>query len=476
MSSANKFAWLLVWLLAQTTIVWGAGKPNIVLLIADDLGYGELGCQGNLEIPTPHIDQLAVEGVRCTQAYVTAPNCSPSRAGLMSGRTPTRFGYEFNPIGAKNTLPDVGFPISEPMLAEYLQENGYVTGLIGKWHLGGTAAFHPMRRGFDEFFGFLHEGHFYAPPPWADTLTMLRRRVLPDNSSQRYWASDSLLYSSHMGHNEPPYDADNPVLRSSQSWIENEYLTDAFTREALSFMQQHRRQPFFLCLAYNAVHSPLQAKMETFTRFNAIEDIHRRIFAAMLSDLDASVGAICRQLDELKLRQDTLVIFLSDNGGPTKELTSSNHPLRGGKGSMYEGGLRVPFIIRFPGQLSAGEASDKVVSSLDILPTCLSACGATIPSRAEGRDLLTYLASNDQDLPPRELFWRQGRKSAFRQGSWKLIRSESDPRNEDRWELYNIGADISEQRDLASVESSRVQHMRARWTEINSEMSAPLFQ
>ena len=155
------------------------GKPNILIILADDLGYGELGCQGNPQIPTPHIDSIASGGVRFTQGYVTAPNCSPSRAGLCVGRFPTRFGHEFNPIGSQNENPEFGLPVGEVTIADHLQAAGYVTGIVGKWHLGGAAPYHPFRRGFDEFFGFTHEGHFFVPPPWRGTTTMLRRRVLP---------------------------------------------------------------------------------------------------------------------------------------------------------------------------------------------------------------------------------------------------------------------------------------------------------
>src|SRR6056297_1239630 len=226
------------------------GQPNIVVLLADDLGYGELGCQGNPQIPTPHIDSLAADGVRCTQAYVTAPNCSPSRAGLLTGRIPTRFGYEFNPIGAQNESSTAGLPAEETTVAEFLHDVGYTTGLIGKWHLGGTAAYHPQRHGFDEFFGFTHEGHYFVPPPWEGTTTMLRRKRLPGNREGRY-LGDQLIYTTHMGHDEPAYDANNPIVRAGQPVVEEEYLTDAFTREAVDFIDRHQDKPFFLYVAFN---------------------------------------------------------------------------------------------------------------------------------------------------------------------------------------------------------------------------------
>lgn len=485
-----------IWRLAASVFVLAAGRavageivtaaqrpsperPNIVLLIADDLGYGELGCQGNPEIPTPHIDALADSGVRCTQAYVTAPNCSPSRAGLLSGRVPTRFGYEFNPIGARNEDPGTGIPASELLLPEYLQNEGYVCGLVGKWHLGGAADFHPHRHGFDRFFGFLHEGHYFQPAPWDNTTLMLRRERLPEVMGTRYQAAQNRWYSSHMGHNEPAYDANNPILRDGQPVDEQDYLTDAFTREAVRFIEANQKTPFFLSLAYNAVHSPLQAKNETLAGLSHIDDIHRRIFAAMLSDLDTSVGAIVTALDGLDLRRDTLIVFLSDNGGPTRELTSSNLPLRDGKGSMYEGGLRVPFIVSQPGTLPAGTTCDQVVSSLDIYATCAAMIGSQPKDRRGkvqplgGHDMRDVLRGK-LDAQRGPLFWRQGGRAALRDGNWKIVAPGRDASNR-KWELYNISADIGETNNLAGENPDKLTQLRKRFEQLDAQMSQPIF-
>ena len=339
-------------LLLSTPFVVAESLPNIVLLVADDLGYGELGCQGNREIPTPNIDSIAQNGVRFTQGYVTAAYCSASRAGLMTGRYQTRFGYEFNPIGHHNDDPDAGLPPSERTLAEHLADSGYVTALIGKWHLGGHPKYHPQRHGFDEFFGFTHEGHYFVPPPYERVTTMMRRKVLPGGGKGRWISNDGkTIYSSHMGGNEPDYDANNPIVRGGQPVEEKDHLTDAFTREAVDFIWRSWDWPFFLYLPYNAVHSPLQGADEYMEKFSHIEDVHRRIFAAMLAHMDDSVGEVLKALRDARLEENTLIIFLSDNGGPTKELTSQNGPLRNGKGSVYEGGLRVPFLMQWKGQL-----------------------------------------------------------------------------------------------------------------------------
>ncbi len=234
-------------------------RPNVLLIAADDLGYGELGSYGGKEIPTPNIDALAAGGVRFTQGYVTAPFCAPSRAALLTGRYQTRFGHEGNPTGALNADPRIGLPVTERTLADRLRGVGYATGLVGKWHLGGTAPFHPQRRGFDEFFGFLHEGHYFVPPPWQGVTTWLRKVALPDGGKGRWVSPDGrVIWTTHMGNKEPDYNADNPIVRDSQPVQETANLTDAFTREACDFIRRHQTQPFFLYLAYNAVHSPLQ--------------------------------------------------------------------------------------------------------------------------------------------------------------------------------------------------------------------------
>ena len=465
-------------LAVSTSVLFAADQqPNIIVLFADDLGYGELGCQGNSEIPTPHIDSIANNGVRFTDGYVAGPNCSPSRAGLLSGRIPTRFGYEFNPIGAVNEHPGIGLPAAEVTIAESLQNAGYTTGLIGKWHQGGTADYHPFRHGFDEFFGFLHEGHYFVPPPYKGVTTMLRRKSLPHGYTGRWVGEKGLIYTDHMGGNEPDYDADNPITRGGQPVVETEYLTDALTREAVDFIDRHDDKPFFLYLAYNAVHSPLQGADAYMKKFARIEDIHRRIFAAMLSNMDDSVGAVMAQLRKSGLEENTIVFFLSDNGGPTRELTSSNLPLRGSKGQMYEGGLRVPFMMQWKGTIPAGQTYEKPVSSFDIYATAAANSeGVIAPELVEGVDLVPFVTGKKKGVPHETLFWRQGGKSGLRHGDWKIVRMGGRKLpGKSQWELYDLSEDLSEETNLAQSKPKRLTELVERWEKMNGEMAEPLF-
>jgi arylsulfatase B len=454
-------------------------RPNIVILFADDLGYGELGCQGNPQIPTPHIDQLARGGIRFVHGYVAASYCSASRAGLMTGRYPARFGYDYNPTGARNLEPGVGLPPSEATLADGLRDCGYATALIGKWHLGGTARYHPLRRGFDEFFGFLHEGHFFVPSSDVGVTTMLRRKSLPDGSTRQptagRWTSPDgrLVLSNHMGHNEPAYDADNPIIRNGQPVVEPSYLTEAFTREAVEFIDRNSTRPFFLYVAYNAVHSPLQAPNRIVDRFrHSIPDVHRRIFAGMLASMDDSVGAILQQLRRSQVVDNTVVFFISDNGGPTRELTSSNLPLRGGKGQLYEGGIRVPFIMQWPDQLPEGRTENRPVIALDVAATALAAAKANANPMIDGVDLLPYLNGERRGRPHQQLFWRMNYKKALRDGDWKIVRTSAGPSAS--WELYDLSDDPSEAHDLATSRPQVLSRLTAQWEQLNSQMQPPM--
>jgi len=416
-------------------------KPNIVVILADDLGYGELGFQGNSDFATPHLDSIANNGVRFTQGYVSAPFCCPSRAGLMTGRYQTRFGHELNVVGKRNLDPGIGLPLEERTMANHFQQAGYRTGLIGKWHLGSAEKFHPLNRGFDEFYGFLHEGHFYYPPPYRGALTRLRT-------------------------NEPPYDENNPLLRGRDPIEENSYLTDALGREASAFIDRNHEKPFVLYLAFNAIHSPMQAPVALMAEFEGLRGEQRRLFAAMTRAMDNATGRVLQRLREHDLEQDTLITFLSDNGGPTAELTSSNKPLRGGKGQLFEGGIRVPFAMQWKGQIQPGRVNNQPASALDILPTALAASGLNTPSNLDGINLLNPAKQAGR----KSLFWRYGPNLAFRRDNWKIVRQGTQD-----YQLYNLAEDPGEAKDLSSAEPALKTDLIAALASVNREMKPPLW-
>lgn len=466
----SKIVFCLAVVLSADLLAAAEERPNIIVILVDDLGYGELGCQGNPEIPTPNIDSIAQAGVRFTQGYVTASYCSQSRAGLLTGRHQIRFGYTINPTGAQNDDPKTGLPLDEATLAEYLRDHGYVTGLFGKWHLGATSKYLPLRRGFDEFYGFLHEGHYYVPPPYHNMTTWLRRKVLPKGGKGTFVSRDQRTYfSTHMGHNEPVYDANNPILRGGQPVEEQEHLTDAITREAKIFIRRNIDKPFFALLSYNAVHSPMQGADRYVHKYRNIRDPHRRIFAAMLSNLDDSVGEILATVQQTGVLEKTMIVFLSDNGGPTKELTSSNRPLRGEKGSLYEGGVRVPFLIQWKNRIRSGSTFKQPVSSLDVFATIQQLTGFKVDAQKkhDGTDLMPYLAGSKTGRPHENLFWKSSLQMAVRSGDWKIIQNLKDS----SYELFDLASDLSEQNNLADSESDRLERMKSLLDSVNSEMT-----
>ncbi|MCX7819875.1 MAG: sulfatase-like hydrolase/transferase [Kiritimatiellae bacterium] len=446
-------------------------RPNIAFLIADDLGWGDLGVYGARDIATPNLDRLAAEGIRFEAAYVTAPYCAPSRAALLTGRYPTRYGFEFNPTGTQNCDPAIGLPRSEPTLAEALRAVGYATAAIGKWHLGGTPPYHPLRRGFDEFFGFLHEGHFYVPAPWAGHVSWLRRRALPDGSQGRWISADeTLIWTTHMAQDEPPYDADNPILRGGQPVEERENLTDAFAREAISFIRRRREAPWFLYLAFNAVHSPMQAPCEWVGRFAHIGDPHRRLYAAMVAHLDAAIGRVLDEIAACGVASNTLVVFLSDNGGATRELAANNGPWRGEKGQLYEGGIRVPMIWRWPARWAGGRVERRMISAMDATATALAVAGARFTGPLDGLDVCAGLDGNPAPFRT-NLYWRMGELAGWREGDWKALRERDG-----RWRLYHLRDDPTESRDLCAEHPEVLERLVAAWSRCDRGMVAPAWK
>jgi arylsulfatase A-like enzyme len=423
-------------------------RPNVVLLVADDLGYADLGFQGGKDIPTPNLDALAAGGVRCGSGYVSGPYCSPTRAGLLTGRYQQRFGHEFNP-GAVG-VNEIGLPLSQTTLADRLKSAGYATGLVGKWHLGAAPKFHPLKRGFDEFFGFLGGAH-------------------------TYFAGESL-----------------DIYRGAEPVKESAYLTDAIGREAVSFIDRHKGGPFFLEVAFNAVHTPMDATDARLARFASISDQQRRTYAAMLSALDEAAGAVLGKIRDAGLENDTLVVFISDNGGPTMLGTtingSRNDPLRGSKRTTLEGGIRVPFVVSWKGKLPEGKVYDKPVIQLDIFPTALAAAGVVSKPEwsLDGVNLLPYLAGRDSTAPHDTLYWRLGGQAAVRRGDWKLVRYDSNldtpgvrsvgarpPLSPFR--LYNLAEDIGEIHDRSADYPDKAKELLAAWEDWSRQLARPLW-
>ena len=406
-------------------------QPNVVIVVADDLGYGDVGFHGCKDIPTPNLDRLAAGGVRFTNGYVTGPYCSPTRAALLTGRYQQRFGHEFNPGGG---MGQAGLPVDQATVADRLKRAGYRTALIGKWHLGGQPQFHPNKRGFDEFFGFLGGANAFLP----------RNGAVPN------------------------------IERNGTPVEEKEYLTDALTREALGFVERNRARPFMLYLAFNAVHTPMHADEARLKRFESIPDMRRRTYAAMLSAMDDGVGRVMEKLRSAGLEEKTLVFFFSDNGGPTMQGTSingsRNDPLRGSKRTTLEGGLRVPFVVSWKGRLPAGKVYEQPVAQIDVAPTALAAAGVELKAEIEGVDLLPFLTGRSQGNPHEALYWRFGEMMAVRQGDWKLVKYDATPAK-----LYNLAKDIGESTDLSSSEGERAKAMQASWEKWNTRNVAPLW-
>lgn len=424
-----------------------ASRPNILVIVADDLGYADVGVHGGNEVPTPNIDALAKSGVRCTSGYVTAPYCSPSRAGFLTGRCQTRFGHEFNPHDGD--LRTLGLPLDQRTIADRLRAAGYATGLVGKWHQGFTAPFHPLARGFDEYFGFLVGMHNY---------------LLHKDAEARF---DSVF-------------ALDMILRDRRLQKLDGYTTELFTDEALAFMDRHNDRPWFLYLAFNAVHTPLEVLAKYGARVPAsIRDPGRRGYLSLLIGLDDAIGRVVAHLQKTGRDKDTLIFFFSDNGGSGRRPflaynTGVNLPLRGDKGQTLEGGIRVPFFVSWPGKIQGRQTYEHPVSALDVVPTACTLAGAKLDETLEGANLIPYL-TGEKNAPSHEaLYWRFGPQKAIRQGPWKLVdwRDFATQQNSG-WQLYDLTHDIGERNDLASSQPQRVAELSAAWNAWNSHNIAP---
>ncbi|MBY6210940.1 sulfatase-like hydrolase/transferase [Microbulbifer agarilyticus] len=399
-------------------------KPNFVLILADDLGYGDLGYTGSTQIRTPNIDALAASGAIIEQGYVSAPVCGPSRAGLMTGRNQVNFGFDNNPVKpVPQFKPEYfGLPVGEKTIADRLAELGYINGLMGKWHLGDQEQFRPSRRGFHEVWTYPVGGHDYF-------------RSEPDGEG----------YLSPL---ESNFKTPDPIT----------YLTDDTANESIDFIRRHKDKPFFLYASFNAPHTPLQATEEDLALYQHIADEKRRTYAAMVHNLDVNVGRIVRELKDQGLYDNTMVVFLSDNGGPIARNNpwTLNAPYRGSKGGLLEGGIRVPFLVSWPQGIEAGLRYEYPVTALDITPTFVELAGGAIAEsdKLDGSNVYPYLAGKVAGNPNDDMKWRFTISASIREDEWKLVRLP------DRLPmLFNVKADPSEQNDVAHLHRERVVRM-----------------
>jgi len=427
--------------------------PNIIIILADDLGYADVGFNGSKDIKTPHIDDIAKNGVIFSEGYVSYPVCGPSRAGLITGRYQDTFGFGKNPLFTPKD-PNMGLPLSEQTIADMLKLSNYKTFAAGKWHLGAHESLRPLKRGFDEFFGFLTGGHRYFPHEWD----------LEDETKVK---SQGDAYRTKL-------------LRNEQRIEEKEYLTDALSRESVNFIERNADNPFFIYLAYNAPHGPLQATEKYLNRFQEIENKNRRTYAAMVSAMDDGIGSVISKLKEKGIYGNTIVYFLSDNGGRLRG-DSDNGELRGKKGNLFEGGIRVPFVMQWPDQIKGGQTFNKPVSSLDIFATSKAITSPEITSKNQlhGVNLIPFIKGEKKHSPHSYLFWRNGLRknenelrteaSAVRSEKFKFIKTKEVDA------LYNLKKEISEKTNLKDKKKEMYDSLKNEYKKWSKTLMDPTF-
>ncbi|MCA9186189.1 MAG: sulfatase-like hydrolase/transferase [Pirellulaceae bacterium] len=414
-----------------------AASTNVLVIVSDDQGYGDAGFQGSSEIVTPNLDRLAASGVRCTNGYVSHPFCSPTRAGLLTGRYQQRFGHEYNPV--YDPLDErEGLPLTERLWPQWMQDGGYDTAWIGKWHLGSSPSHSPWNRGFAHCYGFIGGGHRFMD-----------------------WQPNERQYTLPLVRNGQPLD-EVPA-----------HLTTEFGDEVARFIRAHTEKPWCLYLAFNAPHVPHEPTEERLAKFAHISNVRRRRYAAQVSLMDDAIGTAIQALADTDQTNRTLVFFFSDNGGHEPS-GSDNGPLRGIKGDVYEGGVRVPYIVSWPGRLPAGATYDPPVCSLDVMATSLAAAGVAMPRDGvyDGVDLIPYLTGTVTTRPHQRLYWRMQHKQtlAMRDGDWKLVRLPDQPQ-----QLYDLANDLGESHDLANERPRLLATLSAALDKWNAELVAPAF-
>lgn len=419
-----------------------AQQPNIVLILADDMGYSDVGFNGCTDIPTPNLDALAAAGIRFEEGYVSASVCGPSRSGLLTGRYQQRFGCGENPPEEgwpdNPRCPDAGVPRSERLLSELLKPAGYRSAVIGKWHLGMAEHLRPNQRGFDYYYGFLNGAHSFT-------------------EAKKEWQSNPGLW---------------PIFRNNEPMDYEGYLTDTFTDEGIGFIERSKDKPFFLYLSYNAVHAPWQAPENVAHKVKHIKNPARRTYAGMLVSMDDGIGRVVRALKDNGVYENTIIVFLSDNGAP-KNSAASSAPLRGNKGDTYEGGTRVPFVMCWPEQIEPGSIYENPVSALDVVPTVLAASSLVADHAAlnlDGVDLMPFLKGEKKGRPHETMFFRRDDDYAIRVNDWKLAWNNGIPTGTRTIELFNLAEDPNEATDLARQYPEKAEQLQCQFDDWDSKL------
>ena len=424
-------------------------RPNILVVLCDDLGYSDVGFNGSKDIITPTLDNLASTGTKFTSAYVPHPFCGPSRAGILTGRYAHTIGAQFNLPPNSETMGE-GIDVNEKFMSKMLKESGYHTGIMGKWHLGAVDKYHPNNRGFDDFYGFLGGGHNYHPKEYKANYAAAKARG----------AKVIFEYLLPLEHN------------GKEVTDDNEYITDLLSNQGIRFIEESSKKeaPFFLLMSYNAPHTPLEAKEEDMEVFASIKDKDRRTYAAMVYAVDRGVKKIVETLKETGAYENTLIIFLSDNGGrPDKG--ANNFPLKEGKGSVYEGGYRVPMFYHWPGVVPSGMIYDNPISALDFYPTFARLADVAIPTTKalDGKDMWDKFMMNKNVRVDDNIFTMRHRNGfsdvGVRNGKWKAVKAYRQ-----KWKLFDIDKDISETNDVSDAHQDVLKKLVAdaeAWSKIH---------
>lgn len=462
----------------------GAERPNVIVILADDLGKFDVSVYGGVHVATPNIDSIACRGCLFNEGYASAAICAPSRAGLLTGNYQQRFGFEFQPhkkyprsffirafykmflrkdvswqierskdLPSRHEVRQEGIPLSQKTLAEFFKANGYKTAMIGKWHLGYHQPNLPNNRGFDYFYGFTEAFSLYAPEKNKEVINAKTKEF----TDRHIWNQGR---SRHC------------AIRQNEKVVEvDEYITYKFADEANKFIEQNKNQPFFLYVPFSAPHTPYQAPKKIYDQLSHIQDHNKRVYYAMIAALDEAVGSIINKVKSLGLEENTIIVFASDNGAATYMNVPDSAPLKGGKFTMFEGGINIPFMMQWKGKIHPQTVVNHPVSLIDLFPTLAAATGLPTPDYAQpdGVNLMPYILGNEKSQPHEALYWRSGYNRAIRKGNWKMI---VDDRNM-VIHLYDLATDKFEKENIREKYPEIVESLFDELDRWDSEMEKP---